>query len=712
MSLSSSLFAGVSGLNAQGSVLSIIGDNIANVSTTGFKGGSATFSSLVTGTGASGGSGSIQRNRLQVDQQGQIQATGISTDIAIDGQGFFVVKDQPALDDGRYLYTRAGSFRQDEQGNFVNSAGFYLQAYPLDNEGRLPGATGNQNTTSAQLLESLVTVNTRDISGLAFATTGIKLGLNLDASEEALLGSGDTGKPALGTPNYQAAADDILVPYDPDGAGPRNFQVGATLDITLAGAATPITVTYGGFGQSYDVSGGIYGVTDAISVFNGAGIANGDTLIVSVAGGNSYTFTFNSTNPSAANGTFNSLQTLADAIDSKGELSARVYNDVLYYGTTDPSIAITTADGVGNTATFTAAGPAGLGMASVAGALDTFNSMQSLVDILNTKTGLIAAVDSPANDSSIRINTLDSLSTIAFNHDGVLGTFITEFGFPATTLAGGPGTALNPVYDAAALIGDNMASGEISPAFSRNIRIFDSLGVGHDVRVSFAKRANNEWLVEVYAAKPEEIVEATPNSGLLASGTILFNGDGSLRNVSTSLSNPINIVWQDDSQPSAITIDFGTAGLPAGTVGAASIGLTDGLSQFDGPYTVQFSEQNGASSGLLSSIEIDKDGFIIANFSNGQSRNVFRIPMATFPNPNGLKPEAGNVYSQAEASGEFSLNLAGSAGVGIIATQALENANVELADELTRLIIAQRAFQSNTKVITTADQLLEELNRI
>jgi flagellar hook protein FlgE len=88
------------------------------------------------------------------------------------------------------------------------------------------------------------------------------------------------------------------------------------------------------------------------------------------------------------------------------------------------------------------------------------------------------------------------------------------------------------------------------------------------------------------------------------------------------------------------------------------------------------------------------------------------VPLASFPNANGLRSETGNIFNQTDSSGEFSLSEIGDAGVGNIVSSALENANVELADELTDLVIAQRAFQSNTRVITTVDELLEELNRI
>ncbi len=817
MSLTGSLFSGVSGLSAQGVVMGVIGDNIANISTVGFKSGNTSFASLVTGdsNAGGGGSGAIARNRLQIDQQGLIQATGISTDIAISGQGFFVVKDNPNIGEGDYLYTRAGSFRQDERGNFVNASGFVLQAWPLDNEGRLPGEIGNLNTTSSQLLESLQNVNTRDISGLAFATTSIALGLNLDAGTPVLAGAGDTVKP-ISAVNDGVASDDVLAQV----AG--QIENGDILDITL-GNGTVLNFDYGGFSEGYDITEyNIFGAATTAQRFAVDATAGpnhleeGDQFTITTSSAGTVTFTYREFSPNADLGNFNSLDTLAQAIDAVPALTARTAGNKLYvapvdareamsfadvgtatiiaqdsifqtgnqqqsvdptvtaiYGASDTTsvltgltdgdnFTITTATLGANTFTFDSTPVApqwstltelatqieavtGLNAKISDGALlissevpgdavtladgtqgtiisgggfgftatDTrvtvtstnrFNTLGGLATLVNEQSTVSASVESAANDSSVTITVDDPLETIQFSDGGGAGgNLLTEFGLASTVF--------NPVYDAAGQNGDNMASGNIAPAFSRNIRVFDSLGTGHDLRVSFAKAADNEWLVEVFAANPAEIITTAPD-GQIATGTILFNGDGSLRNVSTSLSQPIQVVWSNQALASTVSLDLGTAGSPAGTVGATQIGLTDGLSQFNGPFNVQFADQNGAGSGLLSSLEIDEEGFVIANFSNGQSRNVFKIPLASFPNANGLTPKAGNVFSSSDASGEFSLNQSGASGVGVVSVSALEGANVELADELTKMIVAQRAFQANTKIITTADELLEELNRI
>ncbi len=686
MSLYGSLFSGVSGLTSNGTAIGVISDNISNINTTGFKGGGASFSSLVTGNLAGGGS--IAQARSEINQQGLIQATGITTDLAISGQGFFVVADSSS---GETFYTRAGSFREDNQGNLVNAAGFVLRGWPLDSSGRLPGEPGNENTTSNQLIESLVDVNVRQIGGLAFATTAINLGLNLDADEEILTGAGDVSDFPSSSINDGIASTAIIVPT---GNTAQDLQAGDVLTIT-PGLSPAFSFTYGGFEESNDITTTILGANTTTEVFNDPGnLTEGDAFTIQVDGGDLVQFTYKQFGPNADLRTFNSLQSLSDAINTVSTLTARVENNRLYVSATDANLQVDFATVAG----FTANWPTSLGLANIASSTGRFNTLSGLKALIDDSDGISAAVLSPASDSAINITVDNPLDVVTFTDDtgGVPPGLLTEFGLDTT--------ALGPIYDAAGVLGDNMASGTIAANFTRNIRIFDSLGSGHDVRISFVKAGNNKWLAEVYAADEDEIVTNNPN-GLIADGEILFNGDGTLKSISSELANEINIVWENNAQSSAITIDWGTAGL-------TGVGDSDGLSQFAGPYNVQFSEQNGAPSGQLSSVEINKEGFVIANFTNGESRQVYRLPLASFPNANGLSASSGNVYSQSDASGEFSLNRVGDAAVGNVVSEALENSNVELADELTNIIIAQRAYQANTKVISTVDDLLDELNRI
>jgi flagellar hook protein FlgE len=295
------------------------------------------------------------------------------------------------------------------------------------------------------------------------------------------------------------------------------------------------------------------------------------------------------------------------------------------------------------------------------------------------------------------------------------GSVLAQFGL-VTSLNGATYTSqttgsLGPRYDPTGAIGQNLASGDITAQFSRNVRIYDSLGSGHDLRFSYIKIAQNNWAVEVHAIPASDVSTALVD-GQVVTGTITFNGDGTLRSVSPSLSAPIDINWNNGAVPSSITLDLGTAGEPFGTVGATTIGLSDGLSQFDSAYNVNFANQNGAPVGQLVSVAVDQQGIVSATYSNGQTQRLFKLPLASFANPNGLDARSGNIFTQNRASGEVNLREAGTNGTGTIVSAALEQSNVDLAEQLTDIIVAQRSYQANTKVITTADELLDALNRI
>ena len=103
---------------------------------------------------------------------------------------------------------------------------------------------------------------------------------------------------------------------------------------------------------------------------------------------------------------------------------------------------------------------------------------------------------------------------------------------------------------------------------------------------------------------------------------------------------------------------------------------------------------------------------MIASFTNGATQKIYKLPIATFANPLALDPRTGNVYAQTTASGEFNLRDAGRGGAGTVSPSSLEGANVDLAEEFTKMIVTQRAYSANARVITTTDEMLDELIRI
>ena len=186
-----------------------------------------------------------------------------------------------------------------------------------------------------------------------------------------------------------------------------------------------------------------------------------------------------------------------------------------------------------------------------------------------------------------------------------------------------------------------------------------------------------------------------PNSNELTIGLLNFNGDGTLNALSDGTGaidlELANINWGNGSDLQNIDIDISS------------------FSQFSSDYTVLFSDQNGAELGLRTGVQIDREGFVIAQFSNGATTRLYKLPLVTFANANGLNEVSGTAYTETEDSGEENLREAGTGGAGFLEPSTLENSNVDLADEFALLIVAQRAYSAGTKVINTVDQMTQEL---
>lgn len=195
------------------------------------------------------------------------------------------------------------------------------------------------------------------------------------------------------------------------------------------------------------------------------------------------------------------------------------------------------------------------------------------------------------------------------------------------------------------------------------------------------------WDIEILA----------PNGTVLSQGAVNFNGNGTVNGaaVDGEISIPLTgINWGNGSDPQDVAFNI------------------TNFTQFAGEYNVVYTQQNGAELGLRTGISIDDEGYVVANFSNGQSTRIYRVPLATFANPNGLEEVTGNGYIQTDRSGDFNLRITGDGGSGIIQGASLEASNVDLADEFSKMIITQRAYSAGTKVISTADQMTEELLRL
>jgi flagellar hook protein FlgE len=250
----------------------------------------------------------------------------------------------------------------------------------------------------------------------------------------------------------------------------------------------------------------------------------------------------------------------------------------------------------------------------------------------------------------------------------------------------------------------DMASGAATPDFQRTINVYDSQGGSQPITFSFLKTGANTWGYEATYAGAAANVSST---GPLYSGTMQFNTDGSLANADTnqptaSGSITLNIPWAASTGLSAqaININLGT------------VNGTGGVTQYDSTSTLNASTADGKPFGTITGVNVAKDGTVTAQFSNGLSQDIYRIPVATFANADGLAQVSGNAYIANKASGAADINVANSGSAGGIASKSLEGSTVDLATEFTNLITTQRAYSASARIITTADQMLQQLEQL
>lgn len=139
---------------------------------------------------------------------------------------------------------------------------------------------------------------------------------------------------------------------------------------------------------------------------------------------------------------------------------------------------------------------------------------------------------------------------------------------------------------------------------------------------------------------------------------------------------------------------------------------TGGITQFGIEFSPSFIDQDGARFGMFSGISVDESGLISALYDNGEQRPIYRLPLVTFINPNGLQAQSGNAWTPTQASGNATLRRADTGPAGAIVQGALEASTVDIGEEFTRMIVVQRAYSAATQIISTADQMMEELVRI
>jgi len=259
-------------------------------------------------------------------------------------------------------------------------------------------------------------------------------------------------------------------------------------------------------------------------------------------------------------------------------------------------------------------------------------------------------------------------------------------------------TAINSTYVQGS---GAMTSGAVTPDFTRTINVYDSQGGTQPLQVSYLKTGANTWSYEVsYQGAAGNITGNNP----IAQGSMSFNSDGTLANADNSSATPTGSV--------AITIPWSaSSGLAAQTVSLnmGTVGQSDGVTQYDSASTLTSSNVDGALFGSVSGVSIDSNGYVTANFTNGLSQKIYKLPIATFANEDGLAAVSGNAYAQSATSGGAIVGEADTGAAGTVQSGSLESSTVDLATEFTNLITTQRAYEASTRIITTASDMLDQL---
>ena len=235
---------------------------------------------------------------------------------------------------------------------------------------------------------------------------------------------------------------------------------------------------------------------------------------------------------------------------------------------------------------------------------------------------------------------------------------------------------------ASSLTGNLDASAADGTTASTTLNVYDSLGIRHSVKVAFTKTGSNAW---DWAATADAADTGTTTS---STGTLTFTSNGTF---SAGSGSPISIdVTNGASSPLSLPIDM------------------QAMTQYQGTSALNAST-DGFSSGTLVTFTIGSAGDITGVFSNGQTQLLGQIAMGAFVNPGGLLRQGQNLFGASSASGGASIGAPGGGGRGTVTTGSLEMSNVDLATQFTSMITAERGFQANGKVITTSDEMLQDL---
>jgi len=345
------------------------------------------------------------------------------------------------------------------------------------------------------------------------------------------------------------------------------------------------------------------------------------------------------------------------------------------------------------------------------GSSDTTGTTSSDMEV--NGNGFFVVSDGSQNyltrDGSFTSDTSGNLITT--NGDTLMGYAATNGTISSTTLSAitlpTSGSVMAPSASSNFTITANLDSADANgTTYTSTAKLYDSLGDAHTATITYTKTANNTWSYS--AALPAS--DFTSGVSTPVTGTLNFDASGNLTSVTTG----------------GVTSTVGTATGDVSTLAVGFTGLADGatalstkwnllntsgnqiLTQVDSDSATTASVADGYPAGTYSSFAVASDGSVNASYSNGQTQLVGQVALGNVTNEQGLQALGSGLYQTTEASGTANIAIAGSGGLGTVTDSSLEASNVDISTEFSQLIIAQRAFEANSKTITTFDTVTQD----
>lgn len=305
------------------------------------------------------------------------------------------------------------------------------------------------------------------------------------------------------------------------------------------------------------------------------------------------------------------------------------------------------------------------------------------------------------------------LAGYAYGDDGTLGSIDPNSFAGLTTINVNTGLSAGAASAQMSVAG-NLPSQEtgvvpLGDPFTSSAEFFSPLGQADRLQFSWQPTStSNQW----------DLTFSDSSGSAYGNVTVDFNDSGPnvgspslYSNATNAATAPAVFAFDVSTGIATLTIDNGTSPQVI-NVNIGAPNTSGGMTQFAGDFTSLDVTADGSASGNLLGTEIDESGNIFGVYDNSNREPLFNIPLANVANPVGLIAGDGNIFQISRASGAAQLNAAGTGSVGDISAGVLENANVEIAQELTDLIRIQRAYSSNAKIITTVDEMLDETTRL